>query len=155
MLKGGVVGFGRMGLTHFSILNTHPYVDLVAVCDSSGFVLKNASRYMGVQTFKNYEQMYDTMDLDFVIIATPTSMHADAAEHAIQNDIHVFVEKPLTLNPEQSEHLVELVRSKKLVHQVGYAMRFHEVFMKTKSLLDTGALDSRRGRQPGQHHSGR
>ncbi|MGB2865491.1 MAG: Gfo/Idh/MocA family oxidoreductase, partial [Sedimentisphaerales bacterium] len=140
MLRGGVVGFGRMGLSHFSILNTHPNVDLVAVCDSSGFVLKNAAEHMGVETFKNFERMLETMGLDFVVVATPTAMHADVAECAITNNAHVFVEKPLTLNPEQGKRLLELVRGKKLVHQVGYAMRFHDIFMKAKSLLDSGAI---------------
>jgi len=140
MLRGGVVGFGRMGLTHFSILNTHPSVDLVAVCDSSGFVLKTAAQHMGVKAFKSFDKMLGTMGLDFVIVATPTAIHADVAECAITNNAHVFVEKPLTLDPEQSRHLLELVRGKNLVHQVGYTMRFHDIFMKVKSLLDSGAI---------------
>jgi predicted dehydrogenase len=97
---------------------------------------------MGVKTTKNYQQMLETMDLDFVIVATPTSMHAEVAECAIRNNVHVFVEKPLALNPEQGEHLLELLRGKELVHQVGYAMRFHDVFMKAKSLLESGSLGS-------------
>ena len=140
MLKGGIIGFGRMGLTHFSILNTHPNVDLVAVCDSSSFVLKNAARHMRIETFTNFERMLETMDLDFVVVATPTAMHADVAECAITHNAHVFVEKPLTLNPTQGRRLIELVRDKQLVHQVGYAMRFHDIFMKAKSLIDLGAI---------------
>ena len=140
MLRGGVVGFGRMGLTHFSILNAHPHVKLVAVCDSSSFVLKNAARHMGVETFKDFEKMLETMGLDFVIVATPTAMHAEVTECAIDRGAHVFVEKPLTLHPEQSRHLLDLARAKGIVHQVGYAMRFHDVFMRVKSLLDCGAL---------------
>jgi len=140
MLRGGIAGFGRMGLSHFSILNTHPKVDLVAVCDSSGFVLKNAAKHMGVATFKNFERMLDTMGLDFIVVATPTAMHAGIAECAINKNAHVFVEKPLALDPEQGKRLLELVRGKKLVHQVGYAMRFHDIFMKAKSLLDSGAI---------------
>lgn len=140
MLRGGIAGFGRMGLTHFSILNTHPSVSLVAVCDSSGFVLKNAARHMGVETFKSFDRMVETMDLDFVIVATPTASHADVAACAILHGAHVFVEKPLALHPEQGRHLVDLLQGKNLVHQVGYAIRFHDVFMKVKSLLDAGVL---------------
>ncbi len=140
MLRGGVIGFGRMGMTHFSILNAHPNVDLVAVCDSSDFVLKNAARHMGVEAFKRFDKMIETMDLDFAIVATPTAMHAEAAACAIAHDAHVFVEKPLTLDPEQSEHLLTLARAKGVVHQVGYAMRFHDIFMNVKSLLASGLL---------------
>ena len=35
MLRAGFIGFGRMGITHFSILNTHPAVKIVAICDPS------------------------------------------------------------------------------------------------------------------------
>lgn len=140
MLKGGIVGFGRMGLTHFSILNNHPNVKFAAICDSSDFVLKSSARYMGVEIFKDYEKMLNTMDLDFVIVATPTAMHADVTECAIKHNVHVFVEKPLTLNPEQSRQLLELAQSSNIVHQVGYAMRFHDIFMKVKSLLDANAI---------------
>ncbi len=140
MLRGGVVGFGRMGITHFSILNTHPSVELVAVCDSSGFVLKNAIQHLGVKAFRSFDKMLGTMGLDFVIVATPTAMHADVTECAISHNAHVFVEKPMTLNPEQGERLLELLKGKNLVHQVGYAIRFHDVFLKVKSLLDSGAI---------------
>src|SRR5512136_895222 len=129
MLRGGIVGLGRMGLTHFSILNNHPDVKWAAVCDSSNFVLKTLGHHLGVETFTDFEKMLATMNLDFVVVATPTAMHAEVAECAIANDANVFVEKPLALNPEQSGRLAELVRGKNLVHQVGYAMRFHEIFM--------------------------
>lgn len=140
MLRGGIVGFGRMGLTHFSILNTHPNVDFVAVCDSSSFVLKNAAQYMGIETFTDCERMFRTMGLDFVVVATPTAMHADVAECAIANNAHVFVEKPLTLHPEQGRRLLQLLQGKVLVHQVGYVNRFGDVFTRVKQLLDSGAV---------------
>ena len=66
MLKGGIVGFGRMGLTHFSILNNHPDVNFVSVCDSSSLMLKNIKRFMGLETFSDYKSMIDKMGLDFV-----------------------------------------------------------------------------------------
>ena len=60
-----------MGLTHFSILNTHPEVQFVAAADSSSFMLGNIRKYMGLETFKDYRKMIDKSNLDFVIVATP------------------------------------------------------------------------------------
>ena len=34
MLKGGVIGFGRMGVTHYSILNTHDVLRLITTTTS-------------------------------------------------------------------------------------------------------------------------
>jgi len=140
MLRGAIIGFGRMGLTHFSILNNHPEVQFVAMCDSSSFILKNVGKYTGVETFKDYRKMIDSLDLDFVIIATPTGMHAEIVKYAIQSNLHIFVEKPFALNVRQGEELVGMLKGKKLVNQIGYVIRFNDVFIQVKKLLDAGVL---------------
>ena len=132
MLRGGVIGFGRMGLTHFSILNAHPKVELVAVCDSSSFILKIAAKYMGVQTFKEPEKMIERVPLDFLIIATPTAHHADMVRLAIDKGLHVFVEKPFVLRVEQGQEILSLLQGKTLVNQVGYVLRFSDIFRQVK-----------------------
>jgi predicted dehydrogenase len=137
MLRGAVIGFGRMGLTHFSILNNHPQVEFVSICDPSTFLLKNISRYLGLEVFKDHEKMVDTMNLDFVIVAAPIASHAEAVKYAIKNDLHVFVEKPFSLNPRQSREIVNMLRPKNLVNQVGYVVRFNDVFFQVKKLLDS------------------
>lgn len=140
MLRGGVIGFGRMGLTHYSILNNHPEVEFVAVCDSSAFMLRNLRKHLSVETFGDYRKMIDEMDLDFVIIATPTKYHAEAMKYAIENDTHIFVEKPFTLNPQEGREIMGLLKGKKLVNQVGYVIRFSDVFLKVKELLNNGMI---------------
>ncbi|MGB4415992.1 MAG: hypothetical protein WBI53_14035 [Paludibacter sp.] len=39
MIKGAIIGLGKMGLSHAAIVGAHPQVDLVAVCNTSGLVL--------------------------------------------------------------------------------------------------------------------
>ena len=39
MIKGAIVGLGKMGLSHAAIVGAHPQVDLVAVCNTSGLML--------------------------------------------------------------------------------------------------------------------
>ena len=140
MLRGAIIGFGRIGLTHFSILNNHPEVQFVAVCDSSSFMLKNVGKYTSVKTFKDYHKMIDRSDLDFVIIATPTGMHVEVVKYAIQSNLHVFVEKPFALNVRQGQELVGMLKGKNLVNQIGYVIRFNDVFIQIKRLLAAGVL---------------
>ena len=45
MVRVGLIGLGKMGISHCAILNAHPSVDLVAVCDSSSFSLAALRRY--------------------------------------------------------------------------------------------------------------
>jgi len=140
MLRGAIIGFGRMGLTHFSILNNHPEVKFVAACDSSSFVLKNVHKYTKVKPFKDYRKMIDDSGLDFVIVATPTGMHAEIVKYAMQNNLHVFVEKPFALNSEQGQELVGMLKGKNLVNQIGYVIRFNDVFIQVRKLLKAGVL---------------
>ena len=140
MLRGAVIGFGRMGLTHFSILNNHPDVHFVAVCDSSSFMLKNCLEQLSLEIYKDYRKLVDKSHLDFVIVSTPTSSHASIVKYALANDIHVFVEKPFTLSTNEGQEIVNMLNGKKLVNQVGYVNRFHEVFNEVKKQIDEGLI---------------
>jgi scyllo-inositol 2-dehydrogenase (NADP+) len=140
MLRGGVIGFGRMGITHCSILNSHPEVQVAAVCDTHGFVRKSAQKYLGVEAYEDYEKMLDKMDLHFVIVATPTASHNETVKAALARRVHVFVEKPFTLDPDQGRELVSLADARAVVNQVGYVMRFHDVFLQVKQLLEQHVL---------------
>ena len=140
MLRGGISGFGRMGLTHYSLLNNHPDVKFVAICDSSNFMRKNLTKYMAIKAYEDYFKMIDEMDLDFIIIATPTRFHAEAMKYAIEKNVHIFVEKPFTLNPEEGQEVVDMLKGKSLVNQVGYVIRFSDVFLKVKELLAAATI---------------
>jgi len=90
-----------MGLTYFSILNNHLEVQFVAVCNSSSFMLKKIGKCNGIDTFKYYCKIIGRSGLDFVIEATPTGMHAEIVKYAIQNNLHIFVQKPFAFNVKQ------------------------------------------------------
>ncbi len=140
MIKAGLIGLGKMGISHFSIFNAHPEIDLVAVCDSSGFVLGFIDKHIDVQCFSDYRKMIDKSDLDCVIVATPTSFHADIIRYAMERDIHVFVEKPFCLKLEDSHEMVKLAEDRKLVNQVGFHNRFIAAFREARRLIHAGAI---------------
>jgi predicted dehydrogenase len=140
MIKCGIIGLGKMGISHYAIINTHPDVTLVAVCDTSGFMLSGLNKYTEVQTFKDHRKMIDKCNLDCVIIATPTSSHAEMIRYAMEHNVHVFVEKPFCFNLEDGRDIEKLAQQRNLVNQVGYHNRFIGVFQETKKLLDEGAI---------------
>jgi predicted dehydrogenase len=131
-----MIGFGRMGVTHFALLNTHPEVRLTAVCDASSFVLKNLQRFSDTRIFTDAREMLREAELDFVIIATPTAAHAEAIEAAISRGLHVFVEKPFALTVASGQRLVDQVNATHCVNQVGYFLRFNEMFELVKEHLE-------------------
>jgi scyllo-inositol 2-dehydrogenase (NADP+) len=135
MLRAGIVGLGKMGLSHQSMVNAHPDVELVAVCDSSAYVLDVISRYTGVKTYTDYQTMLAKEGLDCLFVATPSKHHSDIVETALQHGLHVFCEKPFGLDPEVGFRLADLAESRRLVNQVGYHCRFIAAFAEAKRLI--------------------
>lgn len=140
MIRVGVVGLGKMGLSHLSIFRAHPEVELAGVCDSTGYLLSVLGKYTGVRTYANLDAMLAAEDLDAVVIATPSALHASMVRTALERGLHVFCEKPFCLDPADSAELAQLAADRGLVSQVGYHYRFVGAFSEVKRLLDAGAI---------------
>ena len=136
MLRAGIVGLGKMGLSHHSIVNAHPEIELKAVCDTSGYMLEVLAKYTGVRTYTDYRKMLSQESLDCVFVATPSKYHAQIVGEAIERGLHVFCEKPFGLDSETGYRLADLAERKQLVNQVGYHYRFVATFNEAKRLLD-------------------
>lgn len=140
MVRIGVVGLGKMGISHLSIIGAHPAAEVAAVCDSLRYVLDVLAKYTAVTTFTSWQKMFATADLDAVIISTPTAAHAEVARAALEAGLHVFCEKPLTLSPSESEALAALAAASGLVTQVGYHNRFVATFVELERLVRADAI---------------
>ena len=134
-----VVGLGKMGLSHFSMVNAHPETETRA-CDGAGFLVDVLSRNIGTPVHKDYDAMLASEDLDAVVIATPSKFHAPMVTAALEKGIHVFCEKPFCLDWADSERLAKLATDKGLIAQVGYHYRYVGAFQEMKRVLASGAL---------------
>lgn len=139
-IKAGIIGMGRMGLSHHAIANMHPDVDVVAICDSSRLVTGGFEKYSDVQCFKDHKKMLKKMDLNCVFVAAPTRFHYGIVKDSLERGVHTFVEKPLSLTPSDSEELANLARRANLVNQVGYHNRFIGTFDEARRIVDSGSL---------------
>jgi predicted dehydrogenase len=140
MLRGGFIGFGRMGITHYSILNSHEGVEIVSVSDPSKTLMKIINKYMGLKTYPDYREMINKEQIDFVVISTPTGSHAEIIREALGKNLHIFTEKPFTLNPQEGREILQYLEGKSLVNQVGYVNRFNEVFMEVRRHIEDGLI---------------
>jgi scyllo-inositol 2-dehydrogenase (NADP+) len=132
-------------LSHLSLVRPLAGVEVVGVCDSTGYVLDVLGKYTGLPTFSDYAEMLRVARPDAVVVATPTHLHEPMVRAALEAGIHVFCEKPLVLDPVQGASLVRLAEEKELVTQVGYHNRHVGSFREAKRLLDAGAIGTVRG----------
>ena len=143
-LKIAVVGLGKMGLLHASILNVFPDVELVALCDKSALMkrlYKKIFSSVGVKVIDNFEKL-SGFDLDAVYVTTPISSHSFIVKNLLTKKIvrNFFVEKTLASNYDQANELCALAKDFGSATMVGYMKRFSVVFRKAKELLTEGSL---------------
>jgi scyllo-inositol 2-dehydrogenase (NADP+) len=140
VIRVGMIGLGKMGLSHLAILRTHPEIDLVAACDSMGYVTDVLSRHAGLKCYSDIDELLAAERLDAVVIATPSKLHAGMVRKCLERDLHVFCEKPFVLKAEDGEQLVRLAGERGLVNQVGYHYRFVGAFQEAARIVKSGAL---------------
>ena len=140
MIKGAIIGLGKMGLSHAAIIGAHPDVEMVAVCDTSTLVLDAFNKFSAVKTYDDYKDMITNESLDFVLIATPTRSHYPMVKYALEHGLHVFCEKPFSLTTKEGQELVDLANKNSLVNQVGYHNHFIGTFRELNRLLRAGVL---------------
>jgi scyllo-inositol 2-dehydrogenase (NADP+) len=140
MLNVGVIGLGKVGISHLAIVNSHPGAKLIGVSDTANFILGVLNKYTGIKVYSDYRALLDENSLDAIIIATPPRFHSEMVRAALARNLHVFCEKPFCLNIAQGMELAELARRKGVVNQVGYHCRFAGTFNEAKRLIATKVL---------------
>lgn len=140
MLKVALIGAGKMGISHLSILGASSEAEIVGVCDTSKMVNDFLSKYGNFNCFTDYKKMIEQVKPDAVVVAVPTKFHYPVIKDLLEKDIHVFAEKPFCLKVEEGKELVEIAKRKNLVTQVGYHNKFIGTFREVKKIVDSGAL---------------
>ncbi len=136
MIKVALIGAGKMGISHLSILGAHPDVNVVGVCDKSELVTNFLTKVSGYNCFSDYIEMIEKVNPDAVFVAIPTKTHYEVISFLLKNNIHVFAEKPFTLLANQSSELANIAQKKGLINQVGYHNKFIGTFNELKKIVD-------------------
>jgi predicted dehydrogenase len=140
MIKVALIGAGKMGISHLSILGAHAEVDVVGVCDTSKMVNDFLSKYGQFNCFTDYQKMIAAVKPDAVVVAVPTKFHYSIIKVLLENNIHVFSEKPFCLTVAQGDELHKTATAKKLVNQVGYHNKFVGTFGEVRKIVKSGVL---------------
>lgn len=126
MLGIACVGTGYWGKNLVRNFGNMKNARLHTICDlSAGTLEKLKPLYPGVHLEPDFQNVLADSKIDAVVIATPAPTHYALARAALLAGKHVFVEKPLTLDPLHALELVELSESRGLVLMVGHLLEYH------------------------------
>jgi len=164
-LKLALVGCGGRGSgAAVQALTADENVELVAMADAFAdriekslkgikehfdgekkIIVKEKNRFVG---FNAYKKAIDLADV--VILTTPPGFRPYHFEYAIQNDKHVFMEKPLATDPVGIRKILataKIAKAKKLNVVVGLQRHYESKYIDLKQRVDEGEIGKIRGGQ--------
>ncbi|MCL2144152.1 MAG: Gfo/Idh/MocA family oxidoreductase [Endomicrobia bacterium] len=125
IIKTAVIGVGSLGQHHARILGQHPNAKLEYIVDTdekrAGKIIK--SNKLSAAALTDFKRLIGKVDA--VVIAAPTQFHYQIAKPLLESGIHCLVEKPVTLNVEEAQSLIETAQKGNVVLQVGHVERFN------------------------------
>ncbi len=104
----GLIGCGRIAKNHFEAVAQIPEASFVAVADIIEEKAKVASEQYNVPRFyRDYNDMLQKEELDIVSICTPSGTHPSIGIDVAKKNIHVLTEKPMSINIEAADKLIQ------------------------------------------------
>jgi predicted dehydrogenase len=93
----------------------------------------------GGEPFIDLDRMIDSQAPDLVIATLPPYARGGEIEHVAARGAHLLVEKPIALDMEAAERMVEAVEATGVVAAIGFMYRFGDAVRRWRE-LDTGAV---------------
>jgi predicted dehydrogenase len=120
-------------------------VRIVGVCDIFDIQAEKAVRSFStpeqaVKRYTTYTDMIHSGEVDAVVIATPDHWHAPMSIEALKNNVHVYVEKPMTHTLSETYELRDAALNSKAVFQVGHQHRQTLSFKTAQNIVEKGIL---------------
>ncbi len=129
-----------MGAVHARTVAASSLIDVVAVADTDAAAAAAVAGEIGASPSTATDHLLDIDGIDAWLIATPTTTHPTLVRMALRAGLHVLCEKPLSLDPADSDLLGTEAAAAERVLQVGFWRRFSPPWAAAKRLIDSGAI---------------
>lgn len=138
-IKFSIVGCGHIAKRHADHLQKIEDAHLVSCYDLDPSSCKSFSEKFSIEACDSLESLLEN-DSDVVIIATPNATHCDIAEKCVTAGKHVLIEKPMDIDSNKAQSLIELARNKDQQVFVVKQNRYNPPIVRLKSLLEQNKL---------------
>jgi predicted dehydrogenase len=138
----GVIGAGWWAtFAHIPAIKSHPNAELLAVQSRKKTKAERIARDFGAKyACTDVEELLSLKDLDAFIVAATPNVHFVQARAALEQGLHVLIEKPMTFTVDEARELVEIAARKKLQLLVSCPWHFTAHGIEARRLIQSGAL---------------
>lgn len=141
-IKLCMVGAGRVGKNHSYAITRHiPDGEIIALVDPAIEIRNSTGDEFGIENrFDDLEQAVNAIEFDATIITTPTFTHKQLACDSAGYGKHVFLEKPMALNLEECDQIIEACTKNDVILQMGFMRRFEPEFVDAAKRIEAGEI---------------
>lgn len=141
-IRVGIAGLGRSGWgIHCRLLE--PLAEqfkIVSVFDQSLERLAEAKERFGATGYTTFDELIADDNVELVIVAMPSSLHAPMSMKALEAGKHVVCEKPMAGNVEDAEAMMAAAAASGKTLSIFQNYRYHPGYQKVKTIIDSGVL---------------
>lgn len=142
-LRVGILGCGGVAGFHAGRLAVLDEVRVAGLADpnpQSIDRLRERVSLDGVPAFASPAELYETVEVDAVVVATPHTLHRPLIMQALQRGLHVLCEKPLACTPDDAREIAGAAAASGLTVTVGYQRHFDPGYLYMRDVIDRGGL---------------
>ncbi len=151
MVNIGIIGIGFMGVTHYKAIQEIQNAQVSAICTRNPKKLSGDWRDVkgnfgdsggvqdlsGINKYSKVDDIINDSDVDLIDICLPTDLHCDATIGALEGGKHVLLEKPITINLNDADSMVEAAQKSGKKFIVAQVLRFFPEFALAKKIVDS------------------
>ncbi len=132
-MRVAIVGCGGIGAAHARAYSEIADVEIVAFVDLNPAAAKSHADQFGGDALGSVGDVIGRVDA--ASVTTPPHLHFDVTRQLLAAGVHVFSEKPQTMDVGEAAALLALAQARGLVLMTGFKMRFEPVFVKARELV--------------------
>jgi virulence factor len=123
-MKIGIIGLGDITKkAYIPVLSEKEGIEIVLCTRNEETLTRLSNKYRIQETAKNIDELL-SKKIDAAIVSTATEGHFEIAEKLLQNGIHTYIDKPISMNYQETERIVRLAKDKGKMAMVGFNRRF-------------------------------
>lgn len=140
-VKVGIIGAGRIGKLHAENLVRFPSAEVKAISDIFADQVKDWAESKGIQdVYDDYQVIINDPEIDAVFICSSTNTHTQIIIEAAKAGKHIFCEKPISFDIEQTKRALQVVKETGVKLQIGFNRRFDHNFKRVQEMVTAGKV---------------
>ena len=142
IVKVCMIGAGRVGKLHSGTLSRYiPGGEVVALVDTQEDILDETGDEFAIEArFTSLEKALEKSKFDAVVITTPTFTHKSLAVMAAKEGKHIFLEKPMAMDLEECDAIIETCQKGGAHLQLGFMRHFDPDFSLAYERIQAGEI---------------